>query len=291
MKEDPVKRIRDVRTSRPEQVLEAARTRRRRERLVSADRKMLIVAADHPARGALRVGSQELAMADRGDFLDRLCVTLTRSEVDGVLGSADVIEELMILGALDGKLIFGSMNRGGLAGASFEIDDRFTAYDAESIKAMGLNGGKMLFRIDPADSATVATMEACARAVNALAGNGLIAMIEPFMSHRVEGRTVNDLSTAATIRAVTVASGLGSTSAYTWLKVPVVDDMERVLAASTLPTLLLGGEVRQDQDVTFAAWDKGLRLAPVLGLVVGRSLLYPPDGDVEAAIDTAVSLL
>ena len=37
-----------------------------------------------------------------------------------------------------------------------------------------------------------------------------------------------------------VASSAGATSAYTWLKVPVVDDMERVMAASTLPALLLG---------------------------------------------------
>jgi hypothetical protein len=28
-----------------------------------------------------------------------------------------------------------------------------------------------------------------------------------------------------------------------------------------------------------------------IGLVVGRSLLYPPDDDVAAAVDTAVSLM
>ena len=43
------------------------------------------------------------------------------------------------------------------------------------------------------------------------------------------------------MKAISVASALGTTSAYTWLKVPVVEDMERVLAASTLPALILGG--------------------------------------------------
>ncbi|SNS08914.1 hypothetical protein SAMN06265355_110324 [Actinomadura mexicana] len=34
-----------------------------------------------------------------------------------------------------------------------------------------------------------------------------------------------------------------------------------------------------------------MRLPTVRGLVVGRSLLYPPDGDVAAAVDAAVELL
>jgi hypothetical protein len=116
-------------------------------------------------------------------------------------------------------------------------------------------------------------------------------MVEPFVSHRVDGRVRNDLSPEAVIRAIAVASGLGTTSAYTWLKVPVVEDMERVLAASTLPALLLGGEVTEDQDAAFDRWRKALRFPSVRGLVVGRTLLFPPDGDVAGAVDTAVSLI
>ncbi|MBC7559655.1 MAG: deoxyribose-phosphate aldolase, partial [Dermatophilaceae bacterium] len=84
---------------------------------------------------------------------------------------------------------------------------------------------------------------------------------------------------------------LGSTAANTWLKVPVVDDMARVMASSTLPSLVLGGEVPQDPDHTYGTWADALALPNVHGLVVGRALLYPSDGDYEAAIDTAVSLL
>ena len=57
-----------------------------------------------------------------------------------------------------------------------------------------MNGGKMLCRIDLDDPGTVATMEACARAVDELASHGLIAMLEPFMSTRVDGKVRNDLS-------------------------------------------------------------------------------------------------
>ncbi len=41
----------------------------------------------------------------------------------------------LLLGALDGKVVIGSMNRGGLAGTVFEVDDRFTAYDAAAVDA------------------------------------------------------------------------------------------------------------------------------------------------------------
>ena len=117
-----------------------------------------------------------------------------------------------------------------------------------------------------------------------------MAMVEPFISHRVDGRVRNDLSPEAVVRSATIAAGLGRTSAYTWLKLPVVDDMERVLAASTLPVLLLGGEVTADQDATFATVAaRPSTLPTVRGLVVGRALLYPPDGDVAAAVDQAVA--
>ncbi|MFL1431953.1 Cgl0159 family (beta/alpha)8-fold protein, partial [Nocardiopsis sp. A1-1-1] len=38
-------------------------------------------------------------------------------------------------------------------------------------------------------------------------------------------------------------------------------------------------------------WAKALTLPTVIGLTAGRSLLYPADDDVEAAVDTAVGLL
>jgi hypothetical protein len=280
-----------VRADQPGLVAELAAARRRPDSLVGSTGRLMLVAADHTARGFLRAGSDPLAMADRFRLLQRLAVALSRPGVDGVLGTADVIEDLLLLGALDGKVVIGSMNRGGLAGTAFEIDDRFTGYDADAVHRMGFQGGKMLLRIDPDDPATVSTVAACADAVGALAGHGLMAMVEPFISHRVEGRVRNDLTTEAVVRSATVAAGLGWTSAHTWLKMPVIDDMEPVLAATTLPVLLLGGEVAADQDAQFAAWEKVLRHPQVRGMVVGRSLLYPPDGDVAGAVDAVVGMM
>ena len=155
-----------------------------------------------------------------------------------------------------------------------------TGATAASTAAAKMNGGKMLCRIALDDPGTVATMTACAKAVDELAAHGLIAMLEPFMSSRVNGKVRNDLSPDAVIKSVHIGQGLGSTSAYTWMKLPVVDEMDRVMESTTLPTLLLGGDP-PDPDEAFASWEKALGLPSVRGLIVGRTLLYPADDDVE----------
>jgi hypothetical protein len=286
-----VRELVTARADRPEAIAAAAAARRRPTGWRGEHGRLMIIAADHPARGALRAGPDPLAMGNRADLLRRICTALARPGVNGVLGTPDVLEDLLLLGALDGKVVIGSMNRGGLAGTSFEIDDRFTAYDGDSLAAAGFSGGKMLLRIDPDDPGTVATLQSCGRAVGDLAAHQLMAMVEPFISHRVGHRVRNELSAEAMIRAMAVAAGLGPTSAYTWLKVPVVAEMERVMAATTLPALILGGEVADDAEAAYAQWGKALDLPTVQGLVIGRSLLYPAGGDVAGAVDRAVSLL
>ncbi|MEU6919130.1 Cgl0159 family (beta/alpha)8-fold protein [Streptomyces olindensis] len=290
MPSEKIARIVDARVKDPGAVAAAAARRVRAASSLGEHGRAMIIAADHPARGANGVGDDAHAMADRFELLDRLCVALERPGVTGVLATADILEDLLLLGVLDGKSVFGSMNRAGLAGSVFEIDDRFTGYDAETIAAMGFDGGKMLTRIALADPATPSVLQNSARAIDELNDRQLIAMVEPFMSVWQDGRIRNDLSTDAVVTSVTIASGLGRRTAYTWLKLPVVDGMERVLSASTLPALLLGGEVT-DPDAAFASWGRALKQPTAQGLVVGRSLLYPSNGDVAGAVDKAVSLL
>ncbi|WP_329156908.1 aldolase [Streptomyces sp. NBC_01717] len=288
-----IRELTSLRVRDPEAVATAAAARRRAKSPLGDTGRAMVIAADHPARGATAVGGDALAMADRAELLRRLCVALERPGVTGVLGTADILEDLLLLGVLDDKCVFGSMNRGGLAGSVFEIDDRFTGYDAHTIAELRFDGGKMLTRVALDDPATAGVLQNSARAVDELAERRLLAMVEPFLSHWEDGRVRNDLSPDAVVRSVAIASGLGRRSAYTWLKLPVVDDMERVLAATTLPVLLLGGDPgdADGERVARAKWWRALRLPGVQGLVVGRSLLYPADGDVAGAVDRAVGLL
>ncbi|QDQ11638.1 deoxyribose-phosphate aldolase [Streptomyces spectabilis] len=293
-----------TRAQHPEAIAEAA-ARRVRRPLVGPSGRLMIIAADHPARGALGVGKDPLAMADRADLLDRLCLALSRPGVDGVLATADILDDLLLLGALDGKVVMGSMNRGGLAGAAFELDDRFTGHRAEDLERLGFDAGKLLLRVDYDDPGSLATLYSTARAVDAMAERQLPVFIEPFLCRRSPEGLRNDLSADAVTRSIAIASGLGGTSAYTWLKVPVTenpDDMARVMETSTLPAVLLGGDIGDgkngkngrdggDPDTAFEKWRGALQLPTVYGLVAGRTLLYPVDGDVAGAVDTAVGLL
>ncbi|WP_307802908.1 deoxyribose-phosphate aldolase [Frigoribacterium sp. PvP032] len=282
--------LRTVRATEPERIAKTLAARRGPAPL-QPDGRLFIIAADHPARGALGVRDDAIAMADRYDLLRRLVVALGRPGVDGVLGTPDILEDLALLGALEGKVVVGSMNRGGLQGAVFEMDDRFTAYSAASIAESQFDFAKLLVRIALDDAGTAATLEATARAVTESARLRLPIMLEPFMSEWRDGRVVNDLTADAVIKSVAVASGLGESSAYSWLKLPVVDEMERVMASTTLPTLLLGGDPTGHPDETYARWGDALALPGVRGLVVGRTLLYPADGDVAAAVDVAAGLV
>jgi len=290
--------VTELRARHPEAVAAALADRVRRASFVPDDGRLMVVAADHPARGALSARGRADAMASRTELLDRLRTALARPGVDGLLATADIAEDLLLLGALEDKVVIASMNRGGLAGSVFEMDDRMTAYDVPGIVESGFDAGKMLLRIDRDDPGTVSTMETCARAVTELNRAGKVAMVEPFLSSRGgsgtgtgAGKVVNDLSPEGVITSIHVGQGIGASSARTWLKLPVVDDMERVMEATTLPTLILGGDPVAAPDATYETWRKALALPAVRGLVVGRALLFPPDDDVATAVDTAVSLV
>ena len=283
--------ITELRSRDPQAIGRALAARRRRPSFLPADGRLMLIAADHPARGALAAQGRPTAMYSRTEMLDRLQAALARPGVDGLLATADIAEDLLLLGALEDKVVVASMNRGGLAGSAFELDDRMTGYDPAGVVQARFDAAKMLNRIDLDDPGTVAMLESAGRAITELARAGVVAMLEPFLSRRVNGAVVNDLTPDGVIKSVHIAQGLGATSAFTWLKLPVVPEMERVMDATTLPTLLLGGDPSNSPEETYDSWAAALALPAVRGLVVGRTLLYPPDDDVATAVDTAVSLV
>lgn len=270
----------------------AARIAERERPTWTPDEPLMLIAADHPARGALRAGEDPNAMGDREELLQRCVIALSRPGVNGFVGTCDMVADLANLGALDTKLVFGSMNRGGFAGSSFELDDRMTGYDVPGILADDLAGGKMLLRYDLSDTGTSSTVLSCATAVSELSRAARIALLEPFMSHRDgDGRVVNDLSVDAVVRSVAMTAGLGASSAWTWLKLPAITDMDAVARASTMPILLLGGNSPDDPAAARRLWSQALAPDNVRGVVFGRSVLYPRSGDVAETVDSVVHLL
>ncbi len=281
--------ITDARIEHPRWAEKEARQRRRRKRL-APDGRLVLAALDHPARGVNEIRGDALAMGDRHQYLARARRVLDDPLLDGIVATPDVLEELLILshlqrrrrgrGFLDGRLLVGSMNRGGLAGTAFEMDDTFTSMSARRIAELRFDGGKMMYRLDPQDPASGRTIKACAEALNDLGERDLAAFLEPLGVAR-QGQAYTPAKDADTlVRQCGIAAGLGDSSLHLWLKVPIVDDLERVCRATTLPLLLLGGPARGTPEETLRDFAGGLAAGPrVRGAIIGRNLLFPGEAD------------
>ena len=171
------------------------------------------------------------------------------------------------------------MNRGGLAGTAFEMDDTFTSMSAARIAELGFDGGKMMYRLDPQDPASGRTIQACAQALNDLRAHDLPGFLEPLgVVKQPKGYTpAKDAETL--VRQCGIAAGLGESSLHLWLKVPIVDDLARVCRATTLPLLLLGGPARGTAERAARLRHRPGRGTRIRGAIIGRNLLYPGDAD------------
>lgn len=278
--------LRETRARLPELVRNRHASRHRRP-VSGHDGRLLLLEADAPAAANLAVGDDPTGLADRGELLFRLVTALERPGVDGVIASVDVIDDLLLLEVLEDRLAIGSMNHGGLAGSVFALEGRFTGYDADTVILSHLDGGKMDLRIDPLDGGTAGAIESCGRAVTGLAAGGVLALVAPSWWHRVGAEPAADVSPDAVIRAVDVASGLGGRSQFTWLVLPPVDELRRVMAATTLPALLRAGEAGVDDP----RLPELLSVTGIRGMVVPGGMLYPSGGDVLAVIDRAAELV
>ena len=265
---------------------------RKRRKLVGNDGRLLIVAADHTARGIISAGSEKYIIANRRLLLDRLVRSLSNPNVDGVLASADIVEELAWLGALESKLVFGTMNRGGYLGTTWGLDDPMTAYDADSIAELGLDAGKVLVRFEDTDIGVGRTIEYVVEAMRLLAEREIVCLVEPLPYKKdANGMPMLDKSTDRLDKIVSITAGFGSSASYTWLKLPAWTNHITLRESTTLPILLLGGDPGENLDATFEEWRSALQIPNVIGLVAGRPLLYPFDNDVERSVDRAAKLV
>jgi len=281
--------ITDVRVSRPD-VLDAAAARRKRRERPVLDGKLNMLACDHPGRGVTAIREDKIAMGNRQEYMGRAVRALLHPGLDGVMAHTDLIEDLLILdyllverGApslLDEKVVAGCMNRGGIADVEGEIHDRFTAFTADSLVRLRLDGGKMLIRVCNEDERTLATLAECADAVTALSRKGMLAFVEPLPIRGKARAYASNYSVEELVKWVGVCAGIGETSRNTWLKIPYIEDFERVTVATTLPILLLGGPAHGDPLTLLDDFAAGMRAgANVRGAMVGRNVLFPGHDD------------
>jgi DhnA family fructose-bisphosphate aldolase class Ia len=193
----------------------------------------LILAADHRARGVVAVENYQ-------QYLHAL--NLAMPYCTGILATAQPLGDLISYGAVGlHHRSYLSLNRTGLAGSAFELDDRLVA-SVERAAAMGCSGVKHMTRIDLADPISADALVLLGEVIGEAAAMGLEALIEPLLW--VDGAVARD--TDSIVLAAVIAHDMGAPL----LKVPVpdvpagperVDAVARVVASVGVPVLFLGG--------------------------------------------------
>ncbi|HVQ40329.1 MAG TPA: hypothetical protein VMS31_22500 [Pyrinomonadaceae bacterium] len=294
-------KITEVRVTDPDCSLRVAQSRKRRTHL-SPDGKLNILAGDHPARRVAKVGDDPVRMADRHGYLARIVRVLQSDVVDGVMATMDVLEDLFILhhliqeaggpGLLDNRILLASLNRGGLAGTSWEMDDPITGASPATCASMKLDGAKLLMRLCDDEVDSLSTMLYCSEAVTEMNALGLPTFLEPLPVVKDNGNYKVVKTPEALAKIVGVASALGDSSRYLWLKLPYCATYEVVASATTLPILLLGGESVGDATPLLREISAGLAAGTnVRGALVGRNVLYPGDADPLVVAQAAGSII
>jgi DhnA family fructose-bisphosphate aldolase class Ia len=210
------------------------------------------------------------------DYLDALRAALPHC--DGILASAQPLADLVATGAVrTDQRTYLSINRTGLAGAAFELDDRLVA-PVEAAAAAGYSGIKLMTRIDLTDRATAAALELLGRVLAEARRLGLEALIEP-LSWR-DGAV--DRSTQGVVYAAVIAHDLGAPL----IKVPIPNDAEpgpariaavaRVVSSVGVPVLVLGGPRPADRSVLLAELADAIA-GGADGVAIGRAVYQDAD--------------
>ncbi|TFF69088.1 MAG: hypothetical protein EU516_01180 [Promethearchaeota archaeon] len=254
------------------------------------DSNLVIIAADHPARNVTQIGSNKTAMANRHEYLGRIIRVLMLDQIDGVMATPDIIDDLFIINFLlkkangrsfmDNKILLGCVNRGGLSGSPYEMYDPITAYNIEDITAIGLDGAKIMLRLDLETKMakySQKTLKICAGIVRECNRLALPIFIEPlsvFLDKTGVYKVKNDVEEI--LKVVGIATALGGSSVNIWLKLPYTSDYERVSLSTSNPILILGGEAMGDPTIILKQFHEGmLSGSNIRGCLVGRNILFP----------------
>jgi hypothetical protein len=214
------------------------------------------------------------------------------------MGTPDILEELFIVSwlyrqkygksFLDNRVMIGTMNRGGLLGTIFEMNDRFTSYNAQKISEQGLDGGKFMFRLEENEIDCGKTMYDCSKAIEELNRFGLSAFFEALPVSKGPGGYAVRKDAESFVKMIGIVTAMGDSSLNLWIKIPYCERYDLVAASTTCPILMLGGPSKGNPIPTLMEFEKGLKAGKnVRGILAGRNIHFPgpddPAGVAQAA--------
>jgi DhnA family fructose-bisphosphate aldolase class Ia len=229
----------------------------------------LILAADHRARAVLTTENW-------AEFFAALARALP--SCDGILATTQPLSGLAEAGHLTAlHRTYLSINRTGLAGSAFELDDRLVA-SVPRAAADGWSGVKHMTRIDMDNPITASVLELLGQVLEQSRQAGMEALIEPLVWH--QGRIRRD--TDAIVMASVIAHDMGAPV----IKVPVPAvapgaerqrAVARVVASVSVPVLFLGGPVTAAGRDSVLDEVRDVMEGGGAGMAMGRTIYQDPD--------------
>jgi len=239
----------------------------------------LILAADHRARGVVTIERY-------ADYVGALRQALP--SCDGILATAQPMADLAAGGHLAHHRTYLSINRSGLAGSAFELDDRLVASVARAASD-GWTGVKHMTRIDLGDPMTSPALELLGQVLEQARAAELEALVEPLVWR--DGQVASD--TDAIVFAAVIAHDMGAPV----IKVPVPlapagserqRAVARVVASVGVPVLFLGGPMGTTGRQSVLDEVRDVVEGGGGGMAIGRTIYQDPDPAEMAGLVAAV---
>lgn len=281
--DDVFRKLNEIKAFHPEVILEETANR---EKPGFPHKRLVFAAADHNARMINEYKGNPIGLSNRREYLTRLVRMLQSDSVDGVEATPDIIEDLIIINKirkdagekdfLKGKMLVGTVNRGGLKNTIWEMDDMPACFTVERINKLNMDGVKFMIRINPKDENAKYTVKYCADAINDAEKYGLPIFIEAlYVESNENGGYTMKTDSESLCKVVGVVGALGCTGAYKWIEVPLNNEYHVPVAATTCPVFVVPDEVEDEPEAVIREYTKEIGIADnIRGILLGRNVMY-----------------
>ena len=290
-------KLNEIKAFHPEIILEETA---KREKPGFPHKHLVFAAADHNARMINEYKGNPIGLSNRREYLTRLVRMLQSDSIDGIEATPDIIEDLIIINRirresgekdfLKGKMLVGTVNRGGLKNTVWEMDDMPACFTVDRIHKLNMDGVKFMIRLNPMDERTKYTVRYCADAINAAESYGLPIFIEALYVETTEKGFAMKTDSESLCKVVGVVGALGCTGANKWIEVPLNQEYHIPVGATTCPVLVVPDEVENEPEAVVKEYTKEIGIAGnVRGILLGRNVMYnesDPLPIAEAIADT-----
>ena len=265
-------RIVTQRVRRPGAIGARLLSRRRPDQHVPADGQLVLLACNH------NVDPRTSQTVDRRELLDRIIEALSIVEIDGVIASADLLEELTLLNVLEHRHAICSAS--GDCRSTPATSETRSGVTAATIAASHFDGAQMTQLWRPGGASAIESW--CVAADMAeLAGHNLRAVLDLVVSEGANG-SVFDTTWTDWIGPIQAAASAMSTGSGVWITVPAINGLAHIADATGFPILIRDTDIPVSPSAWTSLFATDLPLT-IRGMIPGVSALFPLEGTVAEA--------